>query len=98
MRTYRTFFVSFAHFIIIVPLVKIMKIWAKVGLNDEAESTKIFWGEIHSLYGELGFVKIFPLYSEKLVWLVLQILYFSFNLFTRHIDKYWPQSTILSSI
>jgi len=44
MRTYRTFFVSFAHFIIIVPLVKIMKIWAKVGLNDEAESTKIFWG------------------------------------------------------
>jgi hypothetical protein len=27
-------------------------------------------------------------YGEKFVWLVLQILYFSFKLFTSHIDKY----------
>ncbi len=27
-------------------------------------------------------------YSEKSVWLVLQILYFNFKLLTSHIDKY----------
>ncbi len=35
-------------------------------------------------------------YGERSVWL-FQILYFSFQLFTSHIDKYWPQPTILSS-
>jgi len=37
------------------------------------------------------------MYSEKLVWLVLQVLYFSFKLFICPIIKFWPQSTILSS-
>ncbi len=35
-------------------------------------------------------------YSKKSVWLALQILYFSFKLFTSRIDNFWPQSTILS--